>query len=141
MGYPASHPISDPEGPVQPVQRGLRRCFGTGLGAGSMVALLLVLTVLPGAAAFAAPEAMGHISIILHEVVRPKPDRDPREPGVSQSDRQSIQAIAVASPRVLSFEQTRDESGARSQRAMSHAGRAEVFAARPWCTSTPPPAN
>jgi hypothetical protein len=106
-----------------------------------MVALLLVLTVMPGAAALAAPEAMGHLGIMLHEVVRPKPDRDPREPRVSVTDGQSVERVVSAGP-------MEPVAGVGSEvvlcgeapLVLSHELRAEVFAARPWCLSTPPPA-
>lgn len=141
MGNPAIHPISESEGPVEPVHSGMRRCLSSGIGAGSMVALLLVLTVMPGAAAFAAPEAMGHISIILHEVVRPKPDRGPREPEVSVGEQRSAQAVVVALPRQCSDVDLMESVAVPALRSVSHRSRAEAFAARPWCMSTPPPAN
>ena len=104
-----------------------------------MVALLLVLSVMPGAAAIAAPEAMSHINFVLHEVVRPKPDRNPRDAGVS------IREIAVAAKsapaRVTAVIQpTAGASpGGFAGRDCTHAERCQAFAACPWCTSTPPP--
>lgn len=137
MGIPA-HPEADVVVPeVETVRRGARQCFG----AGSMVALLLVLSVMPGAAALAAPEAMSHINFVLHEVVRPKPDRDPREPGVS------IREVAVATKSssacaICVIQPTVDRSIGQSGRSeRTHAERCEMFASRPWCMSTPPPAG
>jgi hypothetical protein len=104
-----------------------------------MLALLLVLSVMPGAAAFAAPEAVGHISIILHEVVRPKPDRDPREPRVVVSQIAVDRSVPV--PRAVEWHGSGMQRGMFPlvHRERSHRSLAEVFAANPWCMSTPPP--
>lgn len=140
MGIPAKHPSSVIDQPAAN-GKGVRHGIGAGFSAGSMVALLLVLTVMPGAAALAAPEAMGHLSVMLHEVVRPKPDRDPREPRVSVSDSQSIERAVLSGPIESVPDNGHDVATCgRAPVVLAHRSRAEVFAARPWCMSTPPPA-
>lgn len=140
MGNPAKHPSSAIDQPAA-TGRGVRHGIGAGFNAGSMVALLLVLTVMPGAAALAAPEAMGHLGVMLHEVVRPKPDRDPREPRVSVTDSQSVERIVFAGPIESVLRNGSDVVlCGHAPTEMAHRSRAEAFAARPWCMSTPPPA-
>ncbi len=124
--------------PADAVRRGARQCFG----AGSMVALLLVLTVMPGAAAFAAPEAVGQIGILLQEVVRPRPDRDPREPRVVEVQHEAcpqlVQVGTVLGTDTVVRKNASPSSG--SERVCSVEVRCEAFAALPWMMDTPPPA-
>jgi|GEM_PF-2798989 len=137
MGMPAhTEPeITAPE--VGSVRRGARQCFS----AGSMVALLVVLGVMPGAAALAAPEAMSHINFVLHEVVRPKPDRDSREPGASIRE-VAVGTKSISTPATCAIEPTVDPSIEQVVPCdLAHFRRCEMFAARAWCTSTPPPAR
>lgn len=126
------------ESATDTLRRGARQCFG----AGSMVALLLVLTVLPAAAAFAAPEAVGQISILLHEAVRPRPDREPREPRIVEAQREvcatfcQVSVIRGSDPTVQSGEAL---PGVLARPCL-HEVRCEAFAALPWLMDTPPPA-
>lgn len=137
MGMPAhTEPeITAPE--VGSVRRGARQCFS----AGSMVALLVVLGVMPGAAALAAPEAMSHINFVLHEVVRPKPDRDSREPGASIRE-VAVGTKSISTPAICAIEPAVNPSIEQVVPCdLAHSRRCEMFAARAWCTSTPPPAR
>lgn len=126
------------ESAADTLRRGARHC----LGAGSMVALLLVLTVLPGAAAFAAPEAVGQISILLHDAVRPRPDREPREPRVVHAEREVSAALCTvgAVRGTASMVQSGEAVSGVFARVCTHGVRCEAFAALPWLMDTPPPA-
>lgn len=125
--------LCTPEG----VRRGPWQCFG----AGSMVALMLVLTVLPGAAVFASPEAVGHISVLLQEAVRTKPDRDPREPRVGVVEhQQAVALLCVVRVRdaMTLADGSRDRAPSRAC-VIDHHTRSECFAAGVWLSGTPPP--
>jgi hypothetical protein len=105
-----------------------------------MVALLLVLTVLPGAAAFAAPEAVGDISVLLQEAVRSRTDREARDTRVSTVEREVKLASSpaptggMAVPRGCSLDH-RVSHGL----VLEHRARGECFTAMPWSSDTPPP--
>lgn len=136
MRFSPTSQTKTPTVATETVRRSARQC----VGAGSMVALLLVLTVMPGAAAFAAPEAVGHISILLHEVVRHKPDRDPREPRVTVAEREiAVSAVRFASS--IPAVRASDVSPAvpASAPVFAWQSRCEAFAATPWSMDTPPP--
>lgn len=139
MGIPETDNIREMDRPSGSGMSRVRCGLNAGVGAGSMLALLLVLSVMPGAAAFAAPEAVGHISIILHEVVRPKPDRDPRE--TRDTDRQAGDVLRSPTTRAVTAVVPNVEYATDPGFAVDaeHRQRAEMFAACPWCASTPPP--